>query len=182
MVEYSPQALEESSVAYRRIENFLSRSGESIGSGDGPGSDEGTEAGASGVVPDAFAAAMDDDLAVPAALAVLHETVTVGNTALAAGDLVAAASARASVVAMLDVLGLAGSTDSVDSSGLVAAVDQLVQLALQQRSAARDRRDFASADQIRDGLSAAGIVVEDTPHGPRWTLKDSNDLKDSKDN
>jgi cysteinyl-tRNA synthetase len=56
---------------------------------------------------------------------------------------------------------------------LAAVVDSLVGLALEQRTAARERKDFAAADQVRDQLAAAGVLVEDTPAGPRWTLRDS---------
>jgi cysteinyl-tRNA synthetase len=46
----------------------------------------------------------------------------------------------------------------------------LVSLALEQRQAARARKDFAAADAIRDQLTALGVAVEDTPQGPRWEL------------
>ena len=58
------------------------------------------------VIPDAFATAMDDDLSVPQALGVLHETVRAGNLAYDAGDLGALASARGEVLAMVEVLGI----------------------------------------------------------------------------
>jgi cysteinyl-tRNA synthetase len=48
--------------------------------------------------------------------------------------------------------------------------DGLVTLALQQRQAARARKDYAAADAIRDQLAALGVQVEDTPQGPRWEL------------
>jgi cysteinyl-tRNA synthetase len=57
------------------------------------------------------------------------------------------------------------------SSDLTPVLDGLVQVALAQRAAARERRDYAAADAIRDQLGAAGVVVEDTPDGPRWTLR-----------
>jgi cysteinyl-tRNA synthetase len=76
---------------------------------------------------------------------------------------------------MLGVLGL----DPLDSqwaasseSGLTGVVDSLVALALEQRAAARSRKDWAAADAVRDQLKQAGVVVEDTPAGPRWTLSD----------
>jgi cysteinyl-tRNA synthetase len=50
-------------------------------------------------------------------------------------------------------------------------VGSLVRLTLGQRDAARARRDYATADAIRDGLQDIGVVVEDTPQGPRWELK-----------
>ena len=50
------------------------------------------------------------------------------------------------------------------------ALDGVIQLALAQRAAARDRKDFAASDAIRDGLTALGITIEDTPQGPRWSI------------
>jgi cysteinyl-tRNA synthetase len=74
---------------------------------------------------------------------------------------------------MLSVLGLAkddpvwaGTTPADD---LAPIVDGLVRALLDQRQAARARRDFAAADQIRDQLGALGLTVEDTAQGPRWT-------------
>jgi cysteinyl-tRNA synthetase len=48
-------------------------------------------------------------------------------------------------------------------------MDGLIKLALDQREAARARKDFAGADAIRDEIAALGVVVEDTPNGPRWS-------------
>ena len=76
---------------------------------------------------------------------------------------------------MLGVLGLDpldpqwADTGSSDDR-LVKATDGLVALALEQRQAARARKDFAAADAIRDQLTTLGVTVEDTPHGPRWEL------------
>jgi cysteinyl-tRNA synthetase len=125
--------------------------------------------------PAAFAAALDDDLGVPQALAVVHATVHEGNNALAVGDSGAAAAALASVRAMLGVLGLDPLAEPWASrgadDGLREVVDALVRAALADRQAARDRRDYAAADAIRDHLQAAGVIIEDTPEGPRWELK-----------
>ena len=132
------------------------------------------QAGAGGELPAAFRAAMDDDLAVPQALAVVHETVRVGNNTRASGDALAAA-ALAAVRAMLGVLGLDPLSEPWASASpgddLHAVVGALVTVALSQRQAARERRDYAAADAIRDDLQAAGILIEDTPQGPRWELK-----------
>jgi cysteinyl-tRNA synthetase len=49
----------------------------------------------------------------------------------------------------------------------------MVDRMLADRAEARGRRDFGVADAIRDGLLAAGILVEDTPDGPVWTVKGS---------
>jgi cysteinyl-tRNA synthetase len=125
--------------------------------------------------PAEFAAALDDDLGVPQALAVVHATIHEGNNALAAGDTESAAAALASVRAMLGVLGLDPLAGPWVSRGadddLHEVVDALVKAALAERQAARDRRDYAAADAIRDQLRAAGVLIEDTPEGPRWELK-----------
>jgi cysteinyl-tRNA synthetase len=125
--------------------------------------------------PAGFAAALDDDLGVPQALAVVHAAIHEGNNALAVGDTGAAAAALASVRAMLGVLGLDPLAEPWASrgadDGLREVVDALVRAALADRQAARDRRDYAAADAIRDHLQAAGVVIEDTPEGPRWELK-----------
>jgi len=125
-----------------------------------------------------FVAAMDDDIGTPAALAAVHETVRAGNAALDAGDRDAARGAAGSVRAMLDVLGLdplsdtwmaqPSSTDGRVHRAFSALVDDL----LAERQSARERRDFAAADAVRNRLLAAGVTVEDTPDGPQWTIKD----------
>jgi len=140
-----------------------------------PGQDKSGEDTAGGLWPAAFAAALDDDLAVPQALAIVHDVLHTGNNALAAGDAEAVATALASVRAMLGVLGLdplappwvsrAGDDD------LRGVVEALVTMALDERQAARARKDFAAADAIRDRLQAAGVMIEDTPDGPRTELK-----------
>lgn len=162
MIDYSEDALREAAVAYRRIEGFVQRSAERVG------------AGQPAVVPAAFAAAMDDDLNTSAALAVLHETVRDGNTALTGGDDVTVRTALGQVRAMLDILGVDPLDPAWSAGGgtddLCTVVDSLVQLALEQRAQARSRKDWAAADAIRDQLKQAGVVVEDTPQGPRWTI------------
>ncbi|CAM5351755.1 Multidrug resistance protein MdtH [Streptomyces badius] len=122
-----------------------------------------------------LADAMDEDLGVPQALAIIHTTVRQGNSALAADDKEAAAARFAEVRAMLGVLGLdpldpqwAGEDDRGED--LHGVVDTLVRLVLDQRQSARARKDWAAADAIRDQLGQSGLVVEDSPTGPRWTL------------
>jgi cysteinyl-tRNA synthetase len=173
-MDYSPEALAEAVAAYRRIEGFVTRAAEATtGLPDAPGLPGTTGLPGTSSLPAAFAAALDDDLGVPQALAVVHDTVREGNTALAAGDTAGAVKLAASVRAMLTVLGLdplaAPWADSGDA-GLRDVVDALVSVALEQRQAARARKDYAAADSIRGQLLAAGVVVEDTPAGPRWEL------------
>ena len=176
-IDYSPEALAESAAAYRRIEGFVTRAaGPPGGAAAEPiraGEQTGPGLPLASTLPAAFAAALDDDLAVPQALAVIHESVTDGNTALAAGDLAGAAKQAESVRAMLAVLGLdplAAPWAAAAGAGVRDVVDALVRVALEQRQAARARRDYAAADSIRSQLHAAGIVVEDTAAGPRWEL------------
>jgi cysteinyl-tRNA synthetase len=176
-IEYSQDALAEAGAAYRRIEGFVTRATEVAGSAS---TDAGHPAGAlpaapAAALPAAFSAALDDDLGVPQALAAVHDAVRDGNNALAAGDTGWAAARLAEVRAMLDVLGLDPLAEPWVSRGpdddLQQVVSVLVSVALAQRQAARERGDYATADAIRDELHEAGVVIEDTPNGPRWELK-----------
>ena len=60
------------------------------------------------------------------------------------------------------------------TADLTEALDGVIQLALAQRQAARDRKDFTASDAIRDGLAALGITIEDTAQGQRWSIKGKN--------
>ncbi len=166
-IDYSPEALTEAATAYRRVEGFVIRAAELPGA----------EPGAADIssLPAAFTAAMDDDLGVPQALAIVHDRVRDGNAALSAGDAGGTAKSLGEVRAMLSVLGLdplAAPWAASESGGdLRPVVDALVGVALAQREAARARKDFAAADAIRDQLVEAGVLVEDTPRGPRWELR-----------
>lgn len=162
-IEYSDAAVSEAAQGYRRIETFLRRAAQS---------GEVTI----GTIPEAFANALDDDLATPQAFAVVHTTVRDGNAALDAGDTSKALEFAAAVRAMTDVLGLdplsarwseAGGSDTPTQEALARIVEGL----LAERQHARAEKDFARADAARDRLSQAGIVVEDTPNGPQWTVK-----------
>ncbi|MEV6566459.1 cysteine--tRNA ligase [Streptomyces kronopolitis] len=165
MIEYSEDALREAESAFARIEGFVQRAVEMAGKAVEPAAE----------VPQAFAEAMDDDLGVPQALAIVHTTVRQGNSALTADDKEAAVARLAELRAMLGVLGL----DPLDESwsggadrgtDLHGVVDSLVRLVLEQRQAARSRKDYATADVIRDQLQQSGLAIEDTPSGPRWSL------------
>ena len=160
MLEFSFEALEESAVAFRRIESFLKRSKES--SGD-----------VKPVISDEFAKLMNDDLAVPQALALIAEWQRAGNTALTSGDQKEVSKNADFIRGALSILGC----DPFDphyggssSSDLTSAVDGLIAALLEQREAARGRKDFAAADSIRDRITAMGISIEDTPQGPRWSM------------
>jgi len=156
MLEFSFEALEESATAFRRIEAFLSRAKSLLGNDPEI------------LIADEFAKAMNDDLAVPQALAFISETMRIGNSS--ADDKKIIAKAAGEIRGALSILGC----DPLDSVFSVsksndAAMDGLIKLALEQREAARARKDFAGADAIRDQIASLGVVVEDTPNGPRWS-------------
>ncbi|MGY4857903.1 cysteine--tRNA ligase [Cryobacterium sp. AP23] len=165
-LDFHEGSLAEAEAALERIESFLDRADRRLADTRFAGS--GVE-----IVPDDFATAMDDDLAVPQALGVLHETVRAGNAALDAEDLHAAAAARGQVLAMSEVLGInplsPGWAVSTDEPAMVA-LTALVERLLDDRETARTSRDYAAADRIRDELVAAGITIEDTPSGAHWSF------------
>ena len=162
MLEFSHEALAESAIAFGRIESFLNRSVEILGVAPTP------------VISDAFAAAMNDDLAVPQALAGISEALRLGNIAITAGDKSAIAQSANEIRGALEVLGCDPFDSAFAAAGgsedLTSALDGTIKLALEQREAARVRKDFAAADAIRDGLIALGITIEDSAQGPRWSI------------
>jgi cysteinyl-tRNA synthetase len=173
VLDYQPTSLQEAAAAVERIDGFISRANRALAGAGTGGSGAGQAGGAGQQVPAAFAAAMDDDLNVPQALAALHDTVRAGNTALTDGDLDAAGQALASVTAMLDVLGLNATATPPADEQADAALGVLVEAQLAARAEARAGKDWASSDAIRDALAAAGVVVEDGADGARWSLKRS---------
>ena len=160
MLEFSFEALEESAVNFRRIEGFLQRAREILKKEIEPS------------ISAEFTTAMNNDLAVPQALADISELVRIGNTAITDNDLAALAKSASEVRGALEILGC----DPFDpvfadsNSSKVEILDGLISLALEQRNAARARKDFAASDEIRDSLTALGITIEDTPTGSRWTV------------
>lgn len=162
-LDLSESSWAEAEAALGRIRTFLERSAR-VAEVDAAESRED--------LPSAFAAAMDDDLGVPQALAVVHETVRAGNSALDAGDRDAAAQAARAVSAMTSVLGLRPSDATAAGDARAAALDALVQEMITQRAQARADKDWAAADRIRDAIAAAGITLEDTPAGTHWSIDD----------
>ena len=163
MLEFSPEALQEAATNFQRIENFLIRAKELVGDFEGNISAQ-------------VKAAFDDDLAVPQVLAQISETLRRGNSAITENNKDQIKSAAAEIRGALNILGCdpfdaSFAANSAGSADLTKALDGVIQLALAQRAAARERKDFASSDAIRDGLSALGIAIEDTPQGQRWTIK-----------
>ena len=160
MMEFSFEALEEASVNFRRIEGFLKRATDLLGQTP------------SGVISAGFAEAMNEDLAVPTALAVISELLKSGNSALSSNDQIEVQRAASEIRGALSILGC-DPFDPIFATGSttdVSVLDGLVALALEQRAAARARKDFAAADAIRDQIAMLGVVIEDTPTGTRWSV------------
>jgi cysteinyl-tRNA synthetase len=167
MLEYSEHAVEDAARGYRGLESFVQRTVSRVG------------AVPVGQVPAEFAAALDDDLGVPAALAHIHGTVKTGNIALENGDHATALASASSVRAMLDILGVDPLAehwaDGGNDTDLTGALDVLVRAELERRTTARAEKNWAVADEVRDRLAQAGIEVTDTPDGPQWSLTEKKD-------
>nr|NLD40955.1 cysteine--tRNA ligase [Actinomycetales bacterium] len=168
MVEFTTASTSEAAANWDRFTGFVARAVEFLGDDGGPVGTVG--------LPAEFVTAMDDDLGTPAALAVIHDHVRRGNTALAAADGAEVRARLTGTRAMLDVLGLdplhplwtgAGAEDEAKDRALEVLVGHL----LEQRTEARAAKDWARADQLRDALGAAGVVVEDRADGATWHLK-----------
>jgi cysteinyl-tRNA synthetase len=166
MIEFHPGSIEESDTTVERIEGFLRRALPGVTTALPTGEED---------LPDEFRESMDDDLGVSGALAVIHEAVRTGNTALQDGDRDDAAAIARTVIAMTDVLGVnpldpAWSAGDGGASDALASLDALVKGRITARAQARSARDYDTADSIRDELAAAGIALEDTAAGARWSL------------
>lgn len=157
VLDYRPSSLQEAATAIERVESFLAATQDLLK----PDRE----------VPEAFAEAMDDDMNIPRALAVLHEQTRAGNVALAAGE--DASEAANAVMAMAEVLGLAqlmsfnteGASDAEHE-----ALDSLIQAVLAERADARAQKDWAKADAMRDLLFSAGVKVRDGAEGSSWSI------------
>ncbi|MBA8794837.1 cysteinyl-tRNA synthetase [Friedmanniella endophytica] len=161
VIEFSDASMQEATTALERIDSFVARATELVGEVPSRPSD-------------GFAAAMDDDLGTPAALADVYTAVRQGNAAIEAGDRATVADRLGAVRGALAVLGLAADAPAWaggDQSGLTEVVDGLVGELLRQRQEARGRKDYAAADAIRDALGRLGVEIADTPSGPRWTVR-----------
>ncbi|GAA4480443.1 cysteine--tRNA ligase [Enteractinococcus fodinae] len=160
-LDYHPAALKEAQSALERIEAFQARAAKLVAEPD-----DRAEA------PEAFVTAMEDDLNVPEALAVLHATVRAGNSALDAQDTENVRQYLSQVNTMVEILGLNSADESLSSTDTATyrALEELVEAQIAARAQARKDRDWATADAIRDQLAAAGIIVEDGPDGATWSI------------
>lgn len=176
-VEYGEETLAAAQAAWEKLSGFVVRATQFLAENEGKEISEGglTEH----PLPEAFTVAMDDDLNVAGALAVIYERLKAGNTGLTVGDAQAVEAALLDVRAMLSILGLDPASQqwapftfgsaSADS-GAQHALDTLVSAVIDERAQARAEKDWAKADSLRDRLTTAGIVVEDSAEGARWYL------------
>jgi cysteinyl-tRNA synthetase len=154
-LDYSPENIADAVGAMSRIQNFVKRASVDSSVAQKFNAD---------ALPQPFVDAMNNDFGVSAALAALHDSVRSGNAALDAGD--DPSAQLASVLAMLEVLGLTVEAAMEVDEELAARVGSLIE----QRRIARDNKDFALADQIRDELQQMGVTIEDTPTQTTWSL------------
>ena len=168
VLDYHEGVLDEAESAISRIETFIERASRRLAETKFARE---LPSDLLSVLPSEFIAAMDDDLAMPQALATLHETVRGGNSSLDSEDLDAAATALIAVQAMAEVLGINPSSwGAASGTPKDGALDALVVSLIAERDAARAAKDFARSDAIRDQLKAAGIVLEDAADGTHWSV------------
>ncbi len=167
------EGLDQAAAALERIHGLVGRLGELTGpapngavAANGSGAGDAIE-GACRDCRAAFDAALADDLNTPEALAAVHALVSRTNSLIAEGALSAAgaARARAELAAMDEVFGVFLPEAHEDR------LSPEEQALFDERQEARRKRDFARADAARVALEGLGVLVEDTPKGPRWRRK-----------
>jgi cysteinyl-tRNA synthetase len=174
-LEFSEEVLSDAAASYDRLATFATNAARALSGGGAEGL--GLGPAVAGPADPAsfrgrFQAALDDDLNVPAALAVLFDLVAEANpliVKLEQGDQAVADALADRMATFLDLAGRLGFTP-LDDLPDPAAFRPVLDLLLDLRERARAARDFAVADAIRDRLAASGIRVEDRPGGPRWHL------------
>lgn len=170
VLDYNEGVLEEAEAAIDRISTFLKRAIRRL---------ESTKYFeqldlSKPSFPAKFREAMDDDLNIPAALGVLHETVRAGNASLDEEQLQEASEAFAQVLAMVQVLDINPLDNFWVQSGsageALEALDGIVGSLIEQRNQARANQDFETSDRIRDQLKAVGVILEDSADSTNWSL------------
>ncbi len=164
VLDYQPAVLAEAEAALDRLFAFLKRAERELKQ------TQFAQIDASLGLPQAFVAEMNDDLNVPAALAVIHEAVSAGNKELDEQQWREAAGHRAEVEQMLEVLGLAPKQWQSSNSEEHKALDRLVKRLIDQREQARKEKNFELADSIRQQLEESGIELSDGPSGTHWSI------------
>ena len=170
VLDYNEGVIQEAEAAIQRITSFLQRAGRKLSEAK---FFEGSIWVASSL-PKKFIESMNDDLNIPSALAVLHENVRAGNTALDSEKMEEAAEAYFAVLGIVNVLNI-NPLDAIwqtngSANEALSALDKLVQSLIEQRKTARDNKDFETSDRIRDQLKIAGITLEDEAGSTNWSL------------
>ncbi len=170
VLDYNEGVIQEAEAAIERIASFLQRAGRKLA--DSKALERSASLASS--LPKKFIDAMNDDLNMPSALAVLHETVRAGNTALDSDKMKDATDAYFAVLGIVNVLNI-NPIDAIwqtkgSADGALSALDNLVQSLIEQRKLARDNKDFETSDRIRDQLKIAGIILEDEAGSTNWSL------------
>ena len=169
-MELSDNALGSAAEGLARISAFL-RMSEAALAGEGETAQPSGEISHAiyGEAVSEFRAAMDGDFTTPKAMAAVFEAVRRGNTALGEGDMAATAAASKAVRELCGALGLFGGSEASGAAGEATGDEAEIQKLVNLRQAAREARDFAAADELRDRLSREfQVEVEDTSHGPVW--------------
>jgi cysteinyl-tRNA synthetase len=169
VLDYNEGVLDEAEAALERIGTFLARAARAL-----------TEKGLAKIdtskpaFPEKFSKAMNEDLNIPAALAVLHESIREGNANLDGALMDQVARNYAEVLAMVDVLNINPGAKfwqgTGSSAAAMSALDGLIRSLIEQRNLARDNKDFETSDRIRDQLKAVGVVLEDSAGSTHWSL------------
>jgi cysteinyl-tRNA synthetase len=168
VLDYHEGVLDEAESAMSRIETFIEKAIRRLGAAPVLSASQVRSS-----LPATFVNAMDEDLAMPSALAALHDEVRSGNSSIDSADDSALAASLGAVLAMTTVLGinpLEWASSTTASAGSDLALDNLVQALIAERNAARANKDFARSDAIRNQLQAAGIALEDAADGTHWSV------------
>ncbi|MCF8528797.1 MAG: cysteine--tRNA ligase [Aquiluna sp.] len=163
-LDYQPGVLQEAETALERIYGFLERAERELAPTRFAEAEKGIE------LPEAFVSEMNQDLNIPAAFAVIHESVRSGNTDLDEQRIREANQRRSEILRMLEILGLSPSSWGQNQSNEHAVLDQLIQGLIRARNKAREEKDYARADEIRDQLTACGIELSDSSNQTHWSL------------
>ena len=165
VLDYHEGVLDEAEAAVTRIETFIEKAVRRLGAAPSI-----ADAAVMATLPAAFIKAMDEDLAMPAALAALHDEVRAGNSAIDSANDQALSESLSAVLAMTSVLGINPLDWAAGATGNDQVLENLVQALIADRNAARANKDFAQSDAIRNQLQAAGITLEDAADGTHWSV------------